>query len=72
VSTVKCISPIDGSVFAERPCLSEAQAFACAARARAAQAKAWASLKQGRSANTEPSIGEIHFTVLTRYSFHNC
>jgi acyl-CoA reductase-like NAD-dependent aldehyde dehydrogenase len=41
VSTVKCISPIDGSVFAERPCLSEAQAFACAARARAAQAD-WA------------------------------
>ena len=41
MSTVKCISPIDGSVFAERPCLSEDQAFACAARARAAQAD-WA------------------------------
>ena len=41
MSTVKCISPIDGSVFAERPCLSEAQAFACAKRAHAAQAD-WA------------------------------
>ena len=41
MNTVKCISPIDGSVFAERPCLSEAQAFACAERAHAAQAD-WA------------------------------
>lgn len=38
MSTVKCISPIDGSVFAERPCLSQNQAFAATERARAAQA----------------------------------
>jgi acyl-CoA reductase-like NAD-dependent aldehyde dehydrogenase len=38
VSTVKCISPIDGSLFAERPCLSQNQAFAATERARAAQA----------------------------------
>ena len=38
MSTVKCISPIDGSVFAERPCLSQNQAFATTERARAAQA----------------------------------
>ena len=41
MSTVKCISPIDGSVFAERPCLSQNQAFAATERARAAQAD-WA------------------------------
>ena len=41
MSTVKCISPIDGSVFAERPCLSQNQAFAAIERARAAQAD-WA------------------------------
>ena len=39
---LKCISPIDGSVFAERKVLSEAQAAEVAARARAAQ-KAWAA-----------------------------
>ena len=38
MSTVKCISPIDGSLFAERPCLSQNQAFAATERARAAQA----------------------------------
>ncbi|MBO9472681.1 aldehyde dehydrogenase family protein [Shimia sp. R10_1] len=37
-----CISPIDGSVFAERPVLSADEAFAAAARAKAAQ-KAWAA-----------------------------
>ena len=41
MSTVKCISPIDGSLFAERPCLSQNQAFAATERARAAQAD-WA------------------------------
>ncbi|MET4805557.1 aldehyde dehydrogenase family protein [Limibacillus sp. MBR-115] len=39
--TLKCISPIDGSVFAERPVASPAEAAASVARARAAQ-KAWA------------------------------
>ncbi|MDA5556365.1 aldehyde dehydrogenase family protein [Shimia sp. MMG029] len=37
-----CISPIDGSVFAERPVLSADEAFAAAARAKAAQ-KNWAA-----------------------------
>ena len=41
MSTVKCISPIDGSLFAERPCLSQNQAFAATERARATQAD-WA------------------------------
>ncbi|NSY37866.1 aldehyde dehydrogenase family protein [Leisingera sp. ANG59] len=39
---LKCISPIDGSVFAERAVLSREAAFAAAERARAAQA-AWAA-----------------------------
>jgi acyl-CoA reductase-like NAD-dependent aldehyde dehydrogenase len=40
--TVRCISPIDGSVYLEREALSEEAAFAAAARARAAQ-KDWAA-----------------------------
>ncbi|WP_027244544.1 aldehyde dehydrogenase family protein [Leisingera daeponensis] len=40
--TLKCISPVDGSVFAEREVLSREDAFAAAERARAAQA-AWAA-----------------------------
>ncbi|UWQ02429.1 aldehyde dehydrogenase family protein [Aliiroseovarius crassostreae] len=40
--TLKCISPIDGSVFAERDVLSRDEAFAATARARAAQAD-WAA-----------------------------
>ncbi|MEX0319318.1 MAG: aldehyde dehydrogenase family protein [Ruegeria sp.] len=40
--TLKCISPIDGSVFAERDTLSREGAFEAAARARAAQA-GWAA-----------------------------
>ena len=39
---LKCISPVDGSVFAERAVLSREDAFAAAGRARAAQA-AWAA-----------------------------
>jgi acyl-CoA reductase-like NAD-dependent aldehyde dehydrogenase len=39
---LKCVSPIDGSVFAEREVLSRDAAFEVAARARAAQA-AWAA-----------------------------
>ena len=42
MQTLKCISPIDGSVYAERAVLSLAEAQAVAARARAAQA-AWAA-----------------------------
>lgn len=40
--TLNCISPVDGSVYAERPALSHAQAAATVARARAAQG-AWAA-----------------------------
>ena len=40
---VRCISPIDGSVYLEREALSEGAAFAAAARAQAAQ-KAWAAM----------------------------
>ena len=40
--TIKCISPIDGSVYAERETLSRAQADAAVARAQSAQA-AWAA-----------------------------
>ena len=40
--TLKCISPIDGSVFAERPVASRAEADAIVDRARAAQ-PAWAA-----------------------------
>ena len=36
---LKCISPIDGSVFAEREVLSREDAFAAAERARAAQGR---------------------------------
>ncbi|PHP65197.1 aldehyde dehydrogenase [Zhengella mangrovi] len=39
--TAKCISPVDGSVYAERPLLDAAAAGALVARARAAQ-KEWA------------------------------
>ena len=40
--TVKCISPIDGSVYFERPVLTPDEAAAAAARAKAAQ-KDWAA-----------------------------
>ena len=42
MTTIKCISPVDGSVYAERPALSPAAALAAVARARAAQ-QAWAA-----------------------------
>ena len=40
---VRCISPIDGSVYLEREALGEGAAFAATARAHAAQ-KAWAAM----------------------------
>ena len=42
MSTLKCISPIDGSVFAERPIVTMAQAQSMVDRARQAQ-KSWAA-----------------------------
>jgi acyl-CoA reductase-like NAD-dependent aldehyde dehydrogenase len=41
MTMIRCISPVDGSVFAERPALSFEDAKAAVARARSAQ-KAWA------------------------------
>ncbi|NCU20592.1 aldehyde dehydrogenase family protein, partial [Candidatus Falkowbacteria bacterium] len=40
--TIQCISPVDGRLYAERPCLSMPEAEAMAARARAAQ-PGWAA-----------------------------
>jgi acyl-CoA reductase-like NAD-dependent aldehyde dehydrogenase len=40
--TIRCISPIDGSVYAERPTLDAETAFFEVTRARAAQAE-WAA-----------------------------
>ena len=45
-NTLKCISPIDGSVFAERPVMAAAEAAARLACVRAAQ-KAWAARPLG-------------------------
>jgi acyl-CoA reductase-like NAD-dependent aldehyde dehydrogenase len=42
-NTIKCISPVDGRVWAERPVLSPEAASAAVARAKAAQ-KGWAAL----------------------------
>ncbi|SNR75800.1 aldehyde dehydrogenase family protein [Puniceibacterium sediminis] len=42
MTTITCISPIDGSVYATRECLSKEAALDAVARARAAQ-KAWAA-----------------------------
>ena len=41
--TIELISPVDGSVYAERQCLTMEEAEAVVARARAAQAD-WAAL----------------------------
>ena len=38
-TTLRCVSPIDGSLVAERPLASSADALAAVARARAAQAE---------------------------------
>ena len=42
MSTLECVSPIDGSVYATRPCLSQSEAEAAVGRARDAQA-GWAA-----------------------------
>jgi len=43
-ATLRCVSPVDGSVFVERPLASEEEIAACLERARAAQAR-WRSLR---------------------------
>ncbi|WP_068116001.1 aldehyde dehydrogenase family protein [Tropicimonas marinistellae] len=61
--TVKCISPIDGSVFVERPLLSEVEAFEAASRARAAQG-AWAARPlEERIALVRAGVAEIGKTT---------
>ncbi|MCA2012780.1 aldehyde dehydrogenase family protein [Cereibacter sphaeroides] len=42
MTTIQCLSPVDGRIYAERPALPLAEAEAAAARAKAAQ-KAWAA-----------------------------
>src|SRR5918996_4778062 len=42
MTMLRCISPIDGSIYAERPAMSLDEAQAAVARARAAQAR-WAA-----------------------------
>ncbi|MFD2740305.1 aldehyde dehydrogenase family protein [Sulfitobacter aestuarii] len=59
MSTTKCISPIDGSVYAERECLSKDAALGAVKRARAAQ-KAWAARPlQERIDLVMGALGEI-------------
>ncbi|MFD0981805.1 aldehyde dehydrogenase family protein [Tropicimonas aquimaris] len=61
--TVKCISPIDGSVYAERPVLSRDDAFYAAARARAAQ-PAWAARPMAeRIALVRAAVAEVGKTT---------
>ena len=47
METIKLKSPVDGSVYAERPVASDAQASAAVERARAAQ-PGWAALPVAR------------------------
>ncbi|PRY22531.1 acyl-CoA reductase-like NAD-dependent aldehyde dehydrogenase [Aliiruegeria haliotis] len=61
--TVKCISPIDGSVYAERPLLEEQAAFDAAARARAAQ-PGWAARPlEERVALVRAAVAEVGKTT---------
>ncbi|MBO9452825.1 aldehyde dehydrogenase family protein [Tropicibacter sp. R16_0] len=61
--TVQCISPIDGSVYLERPLASPAEALAAAARAKAAQ-KAWAARPLAeRIALVQAAVAEVGMTT---------
>lgn len=61
--TVKCISPIDGSVYLERPLASTDEALAAAARAKAAQ-KAWAARPlTERIALVQAAVAEVGKTT---------
>ena len=46
MTTLQCISPIDGSVFATRETLDEAAAFAAAGRARSSLSR-WSASSPG-------------------------
>jgi acyl-CoA reductase-like NAD-dependent aldehyde dehydrogenase len=59
-ATLKCISPIDGSVFAERPLMGLDAASAAVARAKAAQ-KAWAeTLLEARIALVQAGVAALN------------
>ncbi len=61
--TIKCISPIDGSVYAERECLSDEAARAAVKAAKAAQA-GWAALPLDRRiAYVEKAVAYIGETT---------
>ena len=58
MTTLTCISPIDGSVYAERPAMSLAGARAAVARARDAQ-RQWAArplAERAQSPAPEPHV----------------
>ena len=64
---IRCISPIDGSVYAERPVLSLAEATAACDRARIAQAKWAARPVEKRIAlvmQTVANIGEMNDEIV--------
>ncbi|MGB5558565.1 MAG: aldehyde dehydrogenase family protein [Paracoccaceae bacterium] len=71
-NTVKCISPIDGSVYAERPVLALDQATAAVTRATRAQA-AWADLplseRTGRVMQARQKIGEMNDEIVTELAW---
>ncbi|SLN35725.1 Betaine aldehyde dehydrogenase [Falsiruegeria litorea R37] len=61
--TVQCISPIDGSVYLERPLASPTEALAAAARANAAQ-KTWAARPLAeRIALVQAAVAEVGKTT---------
>ncbi len=70
--TIKCISPIDGSVYAERPVLSLDQATAAVTRATRAQA-AWADLplseRISRVMQARQKIGEMNDEIVTELAW---
>ena len=58
--TIQCISPVDGSVYAERPALSRVEAEAAVARAKTAQ-KGWAALPLAeRIARVEAGVAALN------------
>ncbi|GAB5436306.1 aldehyde dehydrogenase family protein [Falsiruegeria mediterranea] len=61
--TVQCISPIDGSVYLERPLASPSEALAAAARAKAAQ-REWAARPLAeRIALVQAAVAEVGKTT---------
>jgi acyl-CoA reductase-like NAD-dependent aldehyde dehydrogenase len=61
--TVQCISPIDGSVYLERPLASPSEALAAAARAKAAQ-REWAARPSAeRIALVQAAVAEVGKTT---------